>query len=169
MAWRMLQSWATMRRLCLIAALALTPALSADDAADLRASFEAGVAALNQGDVEGFLADIHPEAMSFYSCGPTSGKQGKEACQLDWERFFGKTNEARFEPQNMQFKVVGNTGMAWGDYDVQVDYQGKQVNHKGRYTFTYTKVDGKWMVVMQHNTPAAMDPQPVRKRKPASE
>jgi hypothetical protein len=59
----------------------------------------------------------------------------------------------------MQFKVVGNTGMAWGDYDVLVNYQGKKVNHKGRYTFTYTKVDDKWMVVMQHNTPASMEPQ----------
>ena len=165
----MLQFSVSMRILFVILALAVTAGASADDAVDLKASFEAAVAALNRGDIDGFLADIHPEAMSFYSCGPTSGKQGKEACQLDWERFFSKTNEARFEPQHMQFKVVGNTGMAWGDYDVHVDYQGKKVNHKGRYTFTYTKVDGKWMVVMQHNTPASMAPQPVRKRKPSSE
>ena len=77
-----------MRILFVMLALALTPGASADDAADLKVSFEAAVAALNRGDIDGFLADIHPEAMSFYSCGPTSGKQGKEACQLDWERFF---------------------------------------------------------------------------------
>lgn len=164
-----LQSSVPMRILFVMLALALAPGAFADDAADLKVSFEAAVTALNRGDIDGFLADIHPEAMSFYSCGPTSGKQGKEACQLDWERFFGKTKEARFEPQNMHFKVVGNTGMAWGDYDVHVVYQGKKVSHKGRYVFTYTKAGGKWMVVMQHNTPASMAPQPVRKRKPSSE
>jgi hypothetical protein len=55
--------------------------------------------------------------------------------------------------------------MAWGDYDVAVDYAGKEVSHQGRYTFTYARVGGKWLVVMQHNTAADMQPQPVRQRK----
>ena len=34
--------------------------------------------------------------------------------------------------------------------------------HEGRYTMTYINVDGRWQIIMQHNTPAGDDPQPVR-------
>ena len=33
---------------------------------------------------------------------------------------------------------------------------------EGRYTMTYTKVGDEWRIIMQHNTPAGEDPQPVR-------
>ena len=140
--------------------LMLVPAVGgANDTAKLQENFESAVAALNAGDVDGFLANIHDKALSFYSCGPTSGKEGRAACQLDWERFFGKTSEAKFEPQNMQYRVIGNTGVAWGDYAVSVKTKnGSAVYHRGRYTMTYTKEDGEWKLVMQHNTPAEQGP-----------
>lgn len=146
--------------------LLITPAPGEDhEAAQLRMSFESAVAALNAGDIDGFLADVHEKALSFYSCGPTSGKEGKAACQLDWERFFGKTHAARFEPQNMQYRVIGNTGIAWGEYEVNVKTRdGGNARHRGRYTMTYTKEDGKWKVIMQHNTPAEQGPAGPRER-----
>ncbi len=135
------------------------------DTEDLRESFEAAVAALNAGQIDGFLENVHERALSFYACGPTSGKEGKEACQLDWERFFGKTAEAQFQPENMQYRVIGNTGIAWGDYAVSVRTRdGKQFSHHGRYTMTYTKQGGEWKVVMQHNTPAELGPAGPRER-----
>ena len=155
-----------MLRACLTLILLTVPAFG-DDLAELKSSFEAAVESLNRGDVEGFLKDVHPEAMSFYSCGPTSGKQGKEACQLDWERFFGKTRDAKFELRNVQYKVFGDSGIVWGEYEVDVDYNGKRVRHEGRYTFTYAKIGRRWLVVMQHNTPASENPVPVRKGAPS--
>ena len=145
--------------LCL-SVLILMPALGgASETAALQESFETAVAALNKGNVDGFLANIHDKALSFYSCGPTSGKEGRAACQLDWERFFGKTHEAKFEPQNMQYRVIGNTGIAWGDYAVSVKTKnGASIQHHGRYTMTYTYEDGEWKLVMQHNTPAEQGP-----------
>ena len=146
--------------------LAIVPAVANDSEAEaLRESFEAGVAALNAGNVDGFLANIHDRALSFYACGPTSGKEGREACQLDWERFFGKTAAAKFEPQNMQYRVIGDTGIAWGDYEVNVRTRtGQELNHRGRYTLTYAKHEGEWMVIMQHNTPAEQGPAGPRER-----
>ena len=47
------------------------------------------------------------------------------------------------------------------------DGLGRQTVHEGRYTMTYTKVDGEWRIAMQHNTPAGDAPQPVRNLRPS--
>ncbi|MCY4029485.1 MAG: nuclear transport factor 2 family protein [Acidobacteria bacterium] len=150
----------------MIAALVTAaPAAAADDdVAAVQATFESAVAALNTGNMDGFLDTVHDEALSFYSCGPTSGKQGREACALDWQLFFNTTTDARFETKNEQYRVIGDTGIAYGEYSLSVNYngQGRQTVHEGRYTMTYTRVGGEWRIAMQHNTPAGEAPQPVR-------
>ena len=148
-----------------LALAAAAPAAAADDeVAEVRATFEKAVAALNAGEMEGFLDTVHDEALSCYSCGPTSGKQGREACALDWQLFFNTTTDARFETRNEQYRVIGDTGIAYGEYSLSVNYngQGRQTVHEGRYTMTYTRVGDEWRIAMQHNTPAGEAPQPVR-------
>ena len=135
-----------------------------EDVAGVRAAFEGAVAALNGGNIEGFLDTVHDEALSFYSCGPTSGKQGREACAVDWQIFINTTTNARFETKNEEYRIIGDAGIAYGEYELSVNYdgQGRQTVHNGRYTMTYTKVGYAWRIIMQHNTPAAEAPQPVR-------
>ena len=147
-----------------VAVLSGPVAASDADLAALQASFAQAVAALNAGQPDGFLDTVHDEALSFYSCGPTSGKQGREACALDWQLFFNTTSDAKFETRNEQYRLIGDVGIAYGEYALSVSYdaRGRQVVHEGRYTMTYTKVDGVWRIAMQHNTPAGNDPQPVR-------
>ena len=134
------------------------------EAAAVRKAFEAAVAELNAGNLEGFLRTVHEEALSFYACGPTSGKQGREACALDWQLFFNTTTKARFETRNEQYRIIGDTGIAYGEYSLSVNYdgQGRQTVHEGRYTMTYTRVDDKWLIAMQHNTPSGDAPLPAR-------
>ena len=67
------------------AVLLVVPTALANDLDEIQASFEGAVAALNAGNLDGFLDTVHEDALSFYSCGPTSGKQGREACALDWQ------------------------------------------------------------------------------------
>ncbi len=135
-----------------------------EDVAGVLAAFEGAVAALNAGNLEGFLDTVHDEALSFYSCGPTSGKQGREACSVDWQIFMNTTTNARFETKNEEYRIIGDAGIAYGEYELSVNYdgQGRQTVHNGRYTMTYTKVGDAWRIIMQHNTPAAEAPQPVR-------
>ena len=135
-----------------------------DDAAAVQEAFETAVAALNAGNLDGFLDTVHDDALSFYACGPTSGKQGREACALDWRLFFNTTTNARFETRNEQYRIIGDTGIAYGEYSLSVNYngQGRQTVHEGRYTMTYTRVGGEWMIAMQHNTPMGEAPQPAR-------
>ena len=154
-----------------VALLLITPMASADDLDEIRASFEGAVANLNAGNLDGFLDTVHNDALSFYSCGQTSGKQGREACALDWQLFFNTTTGAQFETKNTEYRIVGAVGFAYGEYALSVNYngQGRQPVHEGRYTMTYTKVDGEWRIAMQHNTPAGAAPQPVRTLRPSQQ
>ena len=160
-------------RVLMIAIIAVSVASSTfasdEDLKSVREAFEGAVAALNTGNLDGFLNTVHEEALSFYSCGPTSGKQGREACAVDWQLFFNTTANARFVTKNEQYRVVGETGIAYGEYSLSVNYnnQGRQTVHEGRYTMTYTKAGGSWQIAMQHNTPAGEGPQPVRNLRPA--
>jgi len=134
--------------------LGLAAGARAGDVEDLKATFEQAVQALNSRNLDGFLATVHEKGLSFYSCGPTSGLEGKAACQQDWQKFFGKTGNATFTAHDFQYRVIGSTGIAWGKYTVTMKAKdGKEHNLSGRYSLVYTKVDGKWMVVLQENTP----------------
>ena len=155
-------------------ALIAAPAASAAegdvaDVASLQATFETAVAALNGGNLDGFLDTVHEEALSFYACGPTSGKQGREACAIDWNLFFNNTTGAEFRTSREEYRVIGGTGIAYGAYALSVLYDGKErmTVHEGRYTMTYIHTDGRWQIIMQHNTPAGDDPQPVRSMRPS--
>ena len=131
------------------------PASAASDLDDLKATFRVAVDALNSRNLDGFLATIHPKSLSFYSCGPTSGKEGREACESDWKKFFTYTANARFNTDGVEARIVGNTGIVWGKYSAAVkNRDGKEKLHTGRYSLIYTKVDGKWMIVWQENSPA---------------
>ena len=138
------------------------------DVASLQATFETAVTALNSGDLGGFLDTVHEEALSFYACGPTSGKQGREACAIDWNLFFNNATGAEFRTSNEQYRVIGGTGIAYGEYALSVLYDGKErmTVHEGRYTMTYIRSGDRWQIIMQHNTPAGDDPQPVKNLRP---
>lgn len=151
--------------------IASASANRSDEVAALQATFEGAVTALNSGDLDGFLDTVHDEALSFYACGPTSGKQGREACAIDWRLFFDNTTGAEFRTSNEQYRVIGGTGIAYGEYALSVLYDGKQrmTVHEGRYTMTYIHRDDRWQIIMQHNTPAGDDPQPVKNLRPPGE
>ena len=147
-----------MRRVVLavagVAFLFAAAAARAGDVDELKATFEKAVQALNDRNLDGFLATVHDKGLSFYSCGPTSGQEGKAACQLDWQKFFTKTPNASFETYDFQYRVIGNTGIAWGKYKVTVQSnKGAQKLMSGRYHLVFTKVEEKWMVVLQENSP----------------
>ena len=152
----------SMKRITILIVLAAAIALpfasegTTNDVEALKATFEGAIAALNAGNLDGFLDTVHEDALSFYSCGPTSGKRGREACRLDWQLFFDGTRQARFDVHGPQYAVIGNTGVAWGEYRLVAESSpGEEFVYTGRYTMTYTKVGSEWRIVMQHNIPSS--------------
>ena len=64
-----------------------------------------------------------------------------------------------FTPLNPQFRVIGNIGVAWGHDKVELKPKdGPTQIYAGRYTFVYTKADGKWVRVVAHASPEPTAP-----------
>ena len=138
-----------------VTAILIAPlAASASDADDLKAVHEQTVKALNSGDLDSYLAHIHEQGITFYSCGPTSGVEGKASCQKQWEEFFAKAERVNFTPLDTQIRVIGSTGIVWGNYQMAFKPTGgEETISLGRFTLVYTKIDDKWVVVCQENSP----------------
>lgn len=144
----------TLATMFAFAILSIPTIVRASDLEDLKATFEKAVEALNSRNLDGFIATIHPQALSFYSCGPTSGKEGRDVCEQDWQKFFSYSGPAAFKSDTFEYRVIGNTGIVWGKYGLSVKGKdGKEKSYSGRFSLIYAKTDGKWMVVWQENSP----------------
>jgi ketosteroid isomerase-like protein len=96
------------------------------------------------------MAVIHDQVVSF---GPNSRLPtvGKEAFRREAQARFAKTESLSVTRIDPQFRVIGNMGVAWGLYTTTVKPKdGSSVTSSGRYTLTYTKVDGKWLLIAGH-------------------
>jgi len=90
---------------------------------------------------------------------PPFSVEGKEAYRQRYQTMFAKHQSVTFTPFNAQFLVSGNLGVAWGhDKIVLKPKDGSAETSSGRYTFVYTKVDGKWLRIVAHAPPEPPPP-----------
>ena len=134
--------------LVVAALLVSTPAL-AGDVDDLKAAFEKGVKGYNSRD-DNVFATVHDQHVEFGAAVPFA-MVGKAQYQQNTKAYWASTESATFKPINPQFLVIGNTGIAWGHCAVAIKPKdGPLGTYFLRYTFTYAKSDGKWLVAASH-------------------
>lgn len=122
------------------------------DIDDLKASFEQVVEAFNARDPDAYLAVVHDEAVLFW-ISPFS-TDGKAAIRETLQTFFANREGVTATQFNAQFRVIGTTGLAWGYYGLAAKLKDGPIETSfGRYTFTFTKLDGRWLVVSLHTSP----------------
>jgi len=46
--------------------------------------------------------------------------------------------------------VFGDTAIATGTFTAKGAYKGKQFDHRGRFTDTWVRLNGKWQCVASH-------------------
>ena len=144
---RVIFLWATVIFLC------LSPAGYGQDLEDLKASFKAEIEALDSRSLDTALAQAHDGIVLFslFSPFPVSGK---EAFRQALQEYFANYDEATFIPVNPQFRIAGTTGIAWGYYQLSAKLKdGPSGYFHGRYLFTYTQSDGKWLIISMHVSP----------------
>jgi hypothetical protein len=69
------------------------------------------------------------------------------------QSFFDTLESLTRTPINLQYRVVGNTGIVWG-YET-LTYKPKDGPMKtiqSRVTATYTKSGGKWLLLTRHES-----------------
>jgi len=122
------------------------------DIDDLKASFEQVVKAFNACDPDAYVALVHDEAVLFWIS--PFATDGKAAIQQTLQTFFDSRANVNATQFNKQFRIIGTTGLAWGYYGLVAELKDGPIETSfGRYTFTFTKVDGKWLIVSLHTSP----------------
>ncbi len=144
----------TFRRTLLIFAIVtilFVPAIvRGADVDDLKAAFEQGVKALNALDVDGFMALSHDQSVTFGASSPFP-VDGKAAQRQVTQNAVNNRESQTFTPINPQFRVIGTTGITWGNGSVAFKPKGGPLEtHYVRYTIVFAKSDGKWLRVATH-------------------
>lgn len=126
---------------------------SADDAGDLKASFEKFVEAFNSFDHNTISKMTYPGHVGFYTDGAfpeiaASSLSERRGPIRDWFKTLESLNIALIQPE---YKVIGNTGIMWGYETITVKPEdGPQRSTHCRIIHTFIKVDGKWNVLTTH-------------------
>jgi ketosteroid isomerase-like protein len=138
------------------ASAAVGATAKADPAASLRTTFDRFSATLNAGDLPGFLALFHDEAVIIDEDVPF--RISKQEF-IDHLGFHGRRNWESFAwvPRSVRVEVFTNTGFVAGS----ATFRGKPVDSGYRLrhmlqTMGWTRgMDGEWKIVSFHQSPLA--------------
>jgi len=139
---------------CVVAAVLWAPLTGrGDDLADVRAVFDKDIRLFNAQNTTAFSVSAHDDVILFGILSPFATK-GKEDLRRLVEGYYADHVRITFRPVNPGFIVTGSSALAWGAYTI-TEYPkiGPRAAIHGRYTFTYTKVDGKWLLAALHLSP----------------
>ena len=120
------------------------------DIDDLKATFEQAIAAINRRDLEAWAALWDGEAMRFGPFSPFPA-DGATTLHQDFHGFFAMHESLTLTPINPQYRVFGNTGVAWGHFTLMLKPKDRPARVEFLcYTDTLTKANGKWLFVAIH-------------------
>ena len=145
-------------RVFLLTALLFLPVTStgAQDLEGLEAAFENVLERLNARDLDGFLKGWHPEAVlvvSDYFWAVDRADVGREIWTRIFDEFFATTKSASYTAVDVNFRVIGDTGMIWGltEFAVKPKQGSPQVRNL-RLTAVFRKVNGHWQIINWHSS-----------------
>jgi uncharacterized protein (TIGR02246 family) len=146
------------RGLLLIIVLSLLPLNAvAQDTDELEAAFENVLGRLEARDLDGFLKLWHPEAVLFVRDTPfpvDCVEAGKEVWREIFEDFFSANNRTDVVPVDVEYRVIGDTGLVWGHTQTIVEPKdAPRIVEYSRLTAVFVKTDAGWLVVNWHGSP----------------
>jgi ketosteroid isomerase-like protein len=127
------------------------------DLDDLKAADAQATKAFNSLDAATIASTVYPGGVYFGATDafPTLVATENTVAQHTnlLKTLFGSLDYLFVVPYNIQYKVVGNTGIVWGHETVLSKAKGGQAQTRHyRVTTTWVKSDGKWMVFMVHQS-----------------
>ena len=126
------------------------PVVHGQDLAELKKSFTAEIDAINSRNLDASLTSADDRMILFgiFSPFPIEGKEGlRQAVQ----EYFNDYDHAIFSPIDPDYRIIGPVGIAWGNFRIATKQKnGPSEYSDGRYMFTYTQDDGKWVLISMH-------------------
>ncbi len=145
-------------RMVLVFAVSLILSVSvtlARDASSLEKAFETAIERLNEHDQAGFMKVWHPEAVLIvynYLFPVDRSDAGDEVWAQIFKDFF-TTAKISLTPVDVDFRVIGDTGLVWGLTQTIVERApGNTEVQSLRVSATFVEVDGNWKLVSWHSS-----------------
>ena len=123
---------------------------ASQDLAGLQQSFTADINALNSRNLTAALASVDDHLVLFGIFSPFP-IEGKEQFRKAVQEYFENYEHAVITPIEPEYKAMGATGVAWGNFRMATRRKGgAQEYADGRYMLTYTRANGKWYAISMH-------------------
>lgn len=106
--------------------------------------------ALQAGNIEA-LSAMYAEDAHYTPATSPFRREGREEIRAFWAGFLQASSARRLTLRQVSVRVYGTTAVETGYFDFTgMDRAGTVTNISGRYSTTWVKLGGKWMVVDQH-------------------
>ena len=143
----------TVLAVAVVVSLWASSAAHGQDLEALKAIFAADIQAFNSHKPDAFVASAHDRIVLFGILSPFPA-DGKDEFRQIVQQYLADNERATFTAINPEFRIAGTTGIAWGHFSLTSKLKDGPLEYAhGRYTFTYTKADGKWVLVAMHLSP----------------
>ena len=139
--------------LAVVAACVASSCSRANDEAEINASVQHLVAAINAKDINGIMAYYSPdESLLVFDSSPPRQYVGATAYRKAWEGYLATLPGAvHGEVTDWKTETEGNLAYGHGFYRITgLDKDGKPFDLTCRVTDVYRKVKGKWLAVHEH-------------------
>ena len=123
------------------------------DAQDIQEAIVSMWAAVERGDVEGYLAYVHPN-YTLFGENDIYLQSGKNLERASYEDYLGRYKNIRTFMHQPQFHVRGDTAWVtyyWSDSGFARE-SGERFTTQGKSTRVFVKENGKWLCIHGHFT-----------------
>ena len=122
------------------------------DLDDVKAAVEQWIVAYNSRDLDAIAAGTH-EGETFFNTVSPFALDGKAALKRLFQGQFTNFESVIVTPINLQYRVMGMSGVAWGHVAIALKPKGGPLRIiYSRISWALTKEDNKWLIVSIHQS-----------------
>jgi uncharacterized protein (TIGR02246 family) len=130
--------------------VATAAAVKADDTADVNATTARWISAFNRKSTADIVALYAPDAVLFGTSSPLL--RDKPALVLEYFSTLPSLGDATISLGEHRVQVFGSMAISTGFYTRSAVEDGRTVSNPARFTFVYSKRDGRWVIVNHHSS-----------------
>jgi len=123
------------------------------DEESIRALMQRFVDAFNAGDIDAIMKNYMPDkSLVVFDVVPRREYHGADAYREDWKEMFSRfKGKPKIEMSDLGITVDGKVGFGYSFMHVTgTDAQGQPVDRTVRVTDGYRKIDGNWLIALEH-------------------
>jgi len=126
---------------------------ASDGEAAIRALEQQFITAFNTGDIDAMMKTYVPdESLIIFDVVPRKEYRGADTYRKNWEDFFTHFSDTpKISITDLEITVEGNIGFSHSFQRITgTDKQGHPIDRTVCVTDGYRKIDGQWLIVLEH-------------------